>query len=68
MTHTCWIDDTLCPQCTSLNSRGVFTATITTRNGRYIHTYDSMRGAWEWVQGMVAVTNDAHWEVVSEPV
>lgn len=65
MTHTCWIDDTLCPQCTSLNSRGVFTATITTRNGRYIHTYDSMRGAWEWVQGMVAVTNDAHWEVVS---
>lgn len=65
MTHTCWIDDTLCPQCTSLNSRGVFTATIVTRNGKYVHTYDSMRGAWEWVQGMVAVTNDAHWEVVS---
>jgi hypothetical protein len=65
MSHECWIDDTLCPQCQALDSPGEFTATVTTRNGRYVHTYDTMRGAWQWVQGMVRVSNKAHWEVVS---
>lgn len=66
MYHTCFIDDTLCPDCQPMNSRGVFVTKFRTENGRYSREHDTMAGAWHYVQGFMAVNNRASWEITRE--
>jgi len=37
---------------------------VTTKNGEYVHFFDTKELAWQYVQAFVAVNNDAKWRIV----